>query len=99
MAKVELDFNYFKADAEKFKRWYNAAPPKSWYVYHHGQCLTKDLALKLLKDEVWNLACEGRVYLFQQRDKENPGFFFYKAQKASRKIPKLTPMRGSEDGK
>lgn len=97
MSKSELDYSNLKKEAVKFLDWYISAVPRSWYIYHHGMNLHKDLSLQFVKQEVWNKACEGKVYLFQKRDLENPGLFFYMAQKATKKIPRLNP-KGNENG-
>lgn len=95
---LPVDEAPFKIEAERFKDWYRSAKPKDWYTYHYGTSLHENLKIKYVKEQAWDFACEGKVYLFQQRDPADNNYFFFKAQKASRKIPSLIPSREVKRG-
>lgn len=86
-------------DVQAFKNWYLQAKPGDWYTYHLGEHLHENFTIQYVKKVVWDYACDGKIYIFQKRDPEIPEIFFFKAQKASKRIPKLNPTRIAEENK
>jgi hypothetical protein len=95
LSYIEKD-NFLKSTVA-FKKWIATAAPRSRFVYHYGLHLYDDMNSQYNKKLAWIYAVEGMVYLFQQRDPIAPQYFFYIAQKASRKIPKLNPNKTKDD--
>jgi|SRR5687767_12843244 len=78
-----------------FVSWYVKAKPGEWYTYHRGYSLHENLVTEKVKETAWNFACEGKVYLFLQRDVEHKHWFCFLCQKSTPgpKNPRLIPKR------
>lgn len=88
---INPTINYRKLN--EFKNWYATANAGSKHIYHHGYDLHETLEVENVRVAVWELAYKGYVYLMQKRDDLEKGKFYYIAQKASRRMPRLIPAK------
>lgn len=84
---------FYKERVDKFEKWYKNAKPGDWYTYHVGVTLTEGMSNYYIKKVTWNYACDGKIYLFLRRSMYDKSKLDFLAQKASKVIPKLNPLK------
>jgi hypothetical protein len=79
--------------ADAFVQWYRTAQPGEKFLYYFGEHLHEDRNSEYVRQIVWDYACDGKVYIFQARDKEHPTNFNFIAVKSRHKLDWLIPAR------
>ena len=79
--------------ADAFIEWYKTAQPGDKFLYYYGEHLHEDRNSEYVRQVAWDYACDGKVYIFQARDKEQTTYFNFIAVKAQYRLERLIPLR------
>lgn len=92
-AKLPVDVEQFNKLHNEMILWYMTSKPGDWYVYHQGYSLHENLTTEKVRQTAWELACDGKIYLFLKRDPVYKSNFLFMCQRSTKPIKRLIPKR------